>query len=373
MVVILLLMTEWLKNQKLRLLLWMAAFLVGILVGFKAYTGMLVLIGFVGMLLVHIVKNRAYWITGPLILAGGLFLYLTFPQVSAGASTFILEPGWFLKTMMEAPDRLANPRWELLRQTYIYQENTLRIIELWTKAFLFFFVGNMGVRILGLGIIRRSKHIKYSQLKLMLGLVAATGLIMPLLFLQKGIVWNTIQFFYVTLFVMNIFTAVFFARVKNNKLKSLLLVAIILLSLPTTIRTLSQYRSMYRSEESYQLINHQELAVLRVLSERREGNVLAPYNHNAYVSGISGQVNYFSDDVQANLLGLDVSRKQMVEKIFCGEMNAANLKVFLAEKQISYVYLPKTKNTDCKPVYFDDLPYLTQIEGNESAVLYKYD
>ncbi len=186
----LLLMQIYFKEEHISTL-WLASLLVGVSLPIKAYGGVLIVGGFCFVLGIYSLVRRQLSVLGPMlfsIILTGLFM---FPQFQPGKQSFLFQPGWFLKTMMETPDRVNYPLWELQRQTYALHHNSLRLIEYWTIAFGIFLVGNMGVRTIGFWAMR-----KQSYLILFMEVVVVTGIALPMLLLQTGVVWNAIQFVY---------------------------------------------------------------------------------------------------------------------------------------------------------------------------------
>lgn len=371
--IVLLLITIWVQEKFPMRVILFTALMTGMSVAIKAHGGLLLITAFVILMLGHNIKIKKYFQLGPLLIAVGLFSILTLNQLKPGTKSLIFEPGWFLKTMMEASDRVGNIEWELKRQTYVYQHNYPRLIEWWLKAGVIFLLGNLGIRTLGLLVIGRKRTSAMNYALGFSGIVALLGFLLPLLFLQNGIVWNTIQFFYYSLFMMNIALAIYLGTLKNKWLVSLASGAIVLLAIPTTIKTVSEYTKMYQSPRSYLSLNHDELAGLALLKDLPPGTVLSAYADNAFIPALTGKFTYFADETQAVLLGLEAkTRKQELNDIFCGAMNGANLKVFLAEKKIKYIYVTNYQ-ADCQTKDFSQLPYLKVLMTADQVEVLQYD
>mgnify|MGYP001613685838 FL=1 len=85
----------------------------------------------------------------------------------------------------------------------------IKAIPAYLVAFLIFLVGNMGTRIIFL--FRKIK--KITEIDIFIYSIITAGTIIPMLFLQKGTPWNTIQFFYYSLFFSGILTGIILSRI----------------------------------------------------------------------------------------------------------------------------------------------------------------
>ena len=110
--------------------------------------------------------------------------------------------------------------------------------NLWLKesiayfvAFLIFVFGNFWTRL----IFLRDIFKKPDRVKIFLLSIVVAGLMIPTFFVQRGTPWNTIQFMYYSLFFTGILTGIALSRVK-----SYILILIVLLTIPTTIITLKE-------------------------------------------------------------------------------------------------------------------------------------
>jgi hypothetical protein len=275
--------------------------------------------------------------------------------------------------MMEAPDRLRTPEWELLRQMYIQKGNWPRLVQLWTKALLIFLAGNLATRIVGVASWIKSSKNSGWLLSLML-LLALIGLLLCLLLLQRGVVWNTIQFFYYTIFVFNILAGIALGKMINklpSKIKPLLVAGFMLLSLPTSWQTLNNYYQMVQGDDYFLISNHELSALEHINNHPREGIVLAPFNHNAYVSTFSSMPVYFEDQTQAALLELPFEKRQdFLDRFFCQDKFTSADQPIFNDHRISYIYVPK-HNSNCFPSHLKSLSGFAQAYENQEVIIYQ--
>lgn len=71
-------------------------------------------------------------------------------SINESKTFLIFEPWWYIRTMIVEPSRLNLLDWELRRQTYLYEKNILRVIQIEIQSLIIFVIGNMGTRIISL-------------------------------------------------------------------------------------------------------------------------------------------------------------------------------------------------------------------------------
>ncbi len=180
----------YLKERKF---IWASAcFLIGsTLAGFKVSGGFVMLMGLAAATLVDFINQRRFSILVLSFLLG-LSNLLTFRFMTSNGSSFLMFlPWWFVRTMVV--DKLGWVDLELRRQHYLSKGTwnaTLRVVELETIAFGIFVAGNLGMRILGMielirrYILSKGRFLK-EPIEIMLIVTMLTGLIMPMLFVQR--------------------------------------------------------------------------------------------------------------------------------------------------------------------------------------------
>ena len=241
--------------QKERYIL--AALVAALLPHVKIYAGLLAFLG----LFIAGFKNKKLFLT----LAIGLLIYsLSNYQLIANSSQLMTwSPGWFLQTLF-APDHLNWPRLYSALTTYSQVPLSLKSLLAYLFALVIFLVGNLGTRIF---IVRRIE-LNYENL-FYLSIILA-GVAVPMLFLQTGTAWNTIQFFYYSLFFSSLLAGQAVADIlKIKKLKNYLKIGIwslvIILTLPTTWGTLT---TVYLPSRPPAKISYEELVALKFLSQQ---------------------------------------------------------------------------------------------------------
>jgi len=240
--------------------------------------------------------------------------------------------------------------------------------------FLFFY---MGVRFFGLiylGIKIITRKYKVYNLIILGTMVIAT--VASLLLVQKAEWWNTIQFFYYTIFLSTIYISEFIydLYLKKDWLIKLLIVLIFILAIPTTIDIAVNSLKLFPGGT---YVPKEEVEALQYLKKQPKGIVYSPFfndkiRHNqqvpiplyangdtAYVTAFSSQTSYFNDLVQIRLTGIDYKKRmQMVLSNDCRIL-----------KEIDYIYY--NNNYKISRSLFDCPTKLEFLWGNRVATIYK--
>lgn len=344
-----------LKIKKWNLLKILAtALLFGLIINVKAYAGLVVLAALgVFAFWKFLKKERVYFFIFGFSLLISLALFLVI-NPRAG-SLFIFQPFWFIHSMFESTDRFYLPRLALARYFLVSQGIGPRLIAIEIFGLAVFLTGNLGTRIIGLWDFgKRIK--KFNEFDGFLVTGSLVGLIIPLLFVQKGTVWNTIQFFYYFLFFANFYAAATMAKIIRQKKawKYWLIVMIVLLTVPTSLASLRDYLGFSPPTA----IVKTELTGLAVLKEKKEGVVLTfpydevekdlyqptliplrAYSSTAYVSAFSGKQTFLEDEVNLAISGYDWEKRRQETLNFFTSKDEIQARGFLLNNQVSYVYL----------------------------------
>lgn len=347
----------------------------GLLPFVKIYAGILAFIG----LFVAGFKNRNLFKT----LIIGLLIYLptNYQLLTNNSKLLVWNPGWFLETMMGLSDRVNWTRYYQAMIAYRQSVNLIKFLPAYFIAFLIFLFGNLGTRVV---VIFRPK-ISDSQGLFILTVVLA-GTVIPQLFLQSGTPWNTIQFFYYSLFFASLLagqamTDILKIKKLNNYLKIGIWSLVIALTLPTTYATLA---NVYLPSRPPAKISREEIEALTFLSRQPPGIVLTPpanpdpyappprplylYESTAYVSAFSSHPVYLEDQVNLDITGYDWPfRRKLLTELFTTTDTASATK-FLETYNISYIYLPQISQV--RPVLSETQLGFQKIFENSQASIW---
>jgi len=370
----LLLLIKLQKSREAKYIL-LASVVFGLLIQIKAHGGVLALGGLFVLATFQYLRTREA--TFVKIFFGALAISLIFflPLNNSSGGLIVLRPLWFLETMMEFPDRLGWPRYASAMVNYVLAENWPRAITAYGGAFVIFIVGNVGLRTVAgyhaFGKIKTNK--KIDTIDLFLGSVIAAGVVLPMLLLQKGTPWNTIQFFYYSLFFLSILAGISVAQLLKSSPKAGKLFAglAVLFVIPVSHATLQHYVPSRPPAR----VPREELAALFYIKSLPEGVILtSPFNQGtaapprplpvyestAYVSAFSGKPVFLEDQVNLDILDYPwQERRREVEQFF-----EEPSREFLDNNDITYIYLVGRQI---------DISEAREIYGKNNVFIYEFN
>ena len=355
----------------------LAVLVFGCLIEIKVYAGVLGLgallmtgiYSFVSQKKLNILKV----FIGSLVLS--LILYLPLNKSSVGLLAF--QPFWFLETMMGMSDRIGWERFYSAMLTYKSGHIWIKALAFYTLAFVIFVMGNFGTRIIFL-----VRKIKLSQLNVFIYSIIGAGIVIPMFFLQKGTPWNTIQFFYYSLFFSSILAGIVVSQIKN-KIIPFILVA---LTIPTTILTL---KDVYIPSRPPAMLPVDEISALEFLSKQPKGTVLTKpfdetlskaaennpprplylYTSTAYVSAFSKHQTFLEDEINLDITSYDWRERREKVLNWYKEDNLQVKRDFLRENNIKYIYWIKS---GVSPLDLERL-FLSNIYENNLITIYRVE
>ncbi len=375
------------KKQKKRYL-FIASLAFGLLVQIKIYASILILGGLFVAGVYNLIRRKGFDIikvfTGALIVS-----ILLIPVGASNTGLIIFRPFWFLETMMLFVDRLNWPNFYWALQTYKEQNNYLKGLLAFGVAFAIFWYGNVGTRMINEGgIFTGIKNKKRpSWIQIFIAFVVIAGVVLPMLFLQKGTPWNTIQFFYYSLMFLGVLAGISTARWTRNSSKrkaGVITFFIVALTIPTTIGTL---KNVYLPKLPPAVLPIDEMEALEFLSSQPEGVVLtypfdrekaeatsgmntrplSLYESTSYVSAFSDKPVYLEDEVNLEIMDYNWrQRKEKVQRFFATNDSQEAIR-FIKDNDIQYVYLLK----DQQVVLDQDYLNIVKIFENQSTAIYK--
>ncbi|HBC72830.1 MAG: hypothetical protein UX91_C0006G0014 [Candidatus Amesbacteria bacterium GW2011_GWB1_47_19] len=334
---------------------WPAVLVFAVTGWVKIYAGV---ISFSGLLIWGMfdwIRYRETFTLRVLLASGAIFSLLFFPFNQASANLLVWKPFWFLETLTGFSDRL---NWPYLHQVMVnnfatgdWMKYSIAVIA----AFCIFIVGNLGTRIVSIFCLIRDNH-GLSLPYVFLGQGIILGILFPLLFIQTGTPWNTIQFFYYSQVFAGILAGVAVSNILkivkfSNFLRIGIWILVIGLTLPTTYDTLHHYLP----SRPPAMIPQSEILALDFLSRQPPGVVLTPvftrsdfpppkplylYESTAYVSAFGGHPVFLEDEINLDITGYDWrSARQELEDFFT-TTDASAARGFLQGRNIRYLYLP---------------------------------
>lgn len=316
------------------------------------------------------------------VLVPTIFLSLAFflPLNKGSSSLIEIKPFWFLETMMLFVDRLNWPNFYWAFETYKQNGNYPKLALAYLVALIIFWYGNLSTRLMAEFYVAKriiSKELDYVDVFLCSVILA--GFAIPLFVLQKGTPWNTIQFTYYALFSAAILAGVAFAEIiqKFKSKKTVLTCLLLVLTLPTTISTLSNY-----IDEPSAIISKAELAALQVLANSPKGVVLTQLHEDlvnlsykpvfahestAYISALSGRQTFLADEVNLTITDYDFASRKTLVKMFFEKPNSESGREVLHTMGVDYIYKLKDQQMGLD----ENTLNIENIFDNEEVIIYK--
>lgn len=316
----------------------------------------------------YVLKNKKYRFIFLLSFVVAAVLFLVYNSSSAGLIEW--HPFWFIDSLIDSPDRLFIPKLTAFRTAYGHVFfKYVKLFIYYLIGIVIFTVGNFSWRILGFREILKEKAYFISILLCFL---------VPLLFVQKGTVWNTIQFLYYALFLSNLFLSKFLT--KHQKFVPFVLVSSLL--------PLISFLPNFIGKIPPAAISVKELSALSFLRQQPAGIVLSypydkyyKYHHpqtpislhayetTSYLSAYSRHPVFIADEMNLENSGYNWKERRTASEKFFAQQNEFADRGFLVNNQIDYIYLPKVyeKNTQL----LVDKMFLNKIFENSEILIYK--
>lgn len=379
---------KYLKEKK-NALLFLSVLLAGVLIEFKVYAGMIILGGLLVTGVFEFLLKRP--LRAIKVFIFGLPLsFLVYLPSSTGSSEFLIwQPWWYIRTMVVAPDRLNWIDLEFRRQHYVSLgtwRGFIRALQMEGTAFLIFLGGNLGMRVLGFWELFKQliKWRKIETFDFFLGVCVVGSFVAPLLFLQKGVAWNTIQFMQYFIYLFGFLAAATVDEIthQKSKFKRFVLIGLILVfSIPTVLGNVVGFGPSH----AFSRLPYPELEALNELKRisQREDVILThpfeKYAHmgyqvpiplyawdsTAYVAFFAGRRTYLTGENQAEILGHPrEERLKKIEKFFLAK-DLEEARELLKSFDIDYLYLVKDQSLGLEP---DELGLKKVFENNWSRI-----
>ena len=347
----------------------------GTLIEIKVYAGLLVLGGLCIAGIYSVLVNRKLTLIkvflGSLLMS--LILYIPLNKSSSGL--IVWQPFWFLEQMMG--DRLSWQRFYSAMMTYKSGHIFTKEIAAYSIAFIIFLVGNLGTRLIFL-----FRRVKADFMQIFIYSIILAGITIPTFFLQKGTSWNTIQFFYYSLFFMGLLAGVVMSNIKSK----FMIVCLCLLTIPTTIITL---KDVYIPGRPPAMLSKMEISALDLLSRLSPGVILTyPFDQNmadgaistpprplylytstSYVSAFSKHQVFLEDEINLDITNYPWQERKNAVSAWYKETDVGRAKAFLKDNSIKYIYLLNDQNT----VLTTRELGLKQIYNNPSVTIYQVE
>jgi len=324
----------------------------------------------------HMFAKRKFYFLLPFLVSILIFVLIYSVMISDSKSGLYFIPGWSLAQMVESPDRLNIVDWTLKLQHYQLKNNIPRQIQIYTQEVLVFVFGNLGTRSIGFFYILYvflKKPFKQSAGNILFLSAIVTSLAIPLLFNQVGSPFDIFQFGHYALIVTAILTALAIERLSerfllNKALLGLLLGAVVLLAIPTTIKTVDMYLNYDKT-----VIGNEDLKLLNYLEENTNtDSVIFIYPSDEFswfVLGLGERRVFYSN--LGTFFASESSKSRALEsENFVHSYDSKQRREFLKNYKIDYLLLKKNLEDDVLEGLMGDL-HLTEKLSDQKYLLYK--
>lgn len=203
-----------------------------------------------------------------------------------------------------------------------------------------------------------------NQIEMLLFGVMISAFTIPMLFLQKGISFNIIQFMQYFLLILGFYAAVTVYQLiiwKKNLLWRVLIIGLVaFFALPTVLGNLNDFYGPGKKPLSK--ISSQEIEALAYLQKNSKEDDLVlnmPFNKylnakfssqplpiyawysTAYIPAIASRRTYLSSEEQAQITGYEIEGKRKNMEKFFEQKDVEWNKQFLKDESIDYIYITK--------------------------------
>ncbi len=285
--------------------------------------------------------------------------------------------------MIDSPDRVGWTRLTLARVAGLESGNWFKFFSAEVIGLTIFIVGNLGTRVFALLALIKLKSIASNLEHLFIFFFASLALILPILFIQAGNPWNTIQFIYYFLYISALYGGYVFASVLVKLPKLFMLPLIMIFIILTPINSWATAKG-YLSYNPHGFVSKEELKALEFLKSQQDGVVLTfpydpklkqkiaepwpllIYDSTAYVGALTNKSVYLEDEGQNQILLTDYKKRLIASKDFFANPNL-EAKKFLTDNEIKYIYLPKIFDVSLNPDQLD----MKLIYENKEVYMYE--
>jgi len=323
--------STWIKN----LLIFVLFFL---LFGFKFYGGVVALAYFVGINILKGIWGKNYAQLANLLpgLLGSYLGLLLFYGLSKSSETpFTWSPFSLTHLMIEDPLLFGNQYLTLARY-YLYENMhgfSPRLLAIESLCVVLFLVINFGTRLLGLYyLVRNTINRRVTQEQLVMGIIILLTVLAPILFVQNGGWYNTMQFLYYGTWLAGLLTAEYvFEKISTKShTRWFFFALVILLTIPNCVE---QLRFI---SEKQTVVEPDEIAMLDVLRKESFGvvHISESVHKQGLVPALAEKPVYYLDTDQLMVTHAKYQeRLAFMEKYGGGSMATVPADYYLIYKQ----------------------------------------
>lgn len=351
----------------------LSVFLLGSLIGFKVYVGLLALIG-LGFVFLHFLFIKQYKLASFIPLAFFLSALLYFP-VNKDSGGLVFVGLWRLE------DFAVRPLWnfiniEFARRAYLEKGNFLKVAIIEICYFLLYLYSLCGMFLLGFIQNKKSFQIFIKPIHIYLLSGLGISFIVGIFFFQSIGGGNTLQFLFSIYIIGSVYAAIacsyWLAKIPKPWV-SIVSVIIILLVSGRVIREIYRNTVLLLRHEGYYSIESEEVQALQFLRNNTEKNATIAVPNEVSLENTCYYLNFMSNR-QMFLCGngilqdhgVDTTRKAKLQGEIFRKENSSLAQTLLKENNIDYMYIPASLNLRV-------IPSLEEVFKNEKVIILKVD
>ncbi len=356
------------------------ALVAGSLYGFKSFGGILIMaiLAIYSIFMFFISKkfNLLFIFLISLFFFIPVFLLIT----NLGRVSLNWAPGWLLTIMMADQNRLNLPSFSVKENYYSAIGNHFGFLKLKIIELLVYFLGNLGIRLIGFIYIFRlaaralsAGNIKNHSLVLFVLFSIILAISIPLLFNLSLNSYDIIQFTPYSLVLLALTTALAAEKTyqdmvkrKHQLLGISFLIGLVLFSIPGTIQ-----KFLESIPQPSQAVSFAEVTALNYIKENSNDNAVILINPSyfpdpMYIAAFSERRLYLGDPSFADHTGINPQQRlNEVKKFFNGEADDR----FLNNNHITFIYTPRKLSgginyKNISPVYENETILVYKLKSN---------
>ncbi|MBI3342008.1 hypothetical protein HY024_02700 [Candidatus Curtissbacteria bacterium] len=348
------------------------AILMGLLVGFKVYTGIFAISGlaFVG---VYFIFKRRFKMLIPLLLALFISIAYYLPN-NRDAGGLFFNGTWRFENFLQHKD-LGISKLDYLRINNLASRNYFMVILLEIFSVLMYFTFLFGTVILGIFQTKKSLKLFPKELNIFLISAITISLFAGSFFYQSTGGANTIQFLISVFIVSAVYSslAIYYWGSKFPRVVGGLILAIILIL--TTARAMHEGAQNFVniSNKTGFWIDNEQLAAFDYIKNNTPSNskiIVEPWMAEdepfMYVTFLTNRRLFLSGAGVLRDHGQDTKAREAVEKIVFTNDDDQTVEQALKNNKINYIYIPKTQHFKTS-----GRNYLKKVFENNGTVIFE--
>lgn len=363
----------WLKRKNLGWG-WLTALLVGVVVGFKVYVGIVAALGLAGLFVYWCIKKKWKRLL-PIVAAGLLSIAVFFPANSKAGGIRWSPLAW--PRHYFAQGEASTLMWHLQERVFTDHDNKPRLILLYIQMLVAFFgviYGSRMLGLLGLNILKKKAGLEF-WIFWVIPLVSA--IFLATFFLQDSGAFEIFNLYAVAGVSLSLLSALWLKNFKGKR-QLVIIILFIVVSLPKPISQAVNYIKIFREKNNKAwLFTNNELELFRKMRQEIGEDELVILNpddsinqYTPYLAAFTGNNLYFSGAGVLRAHGLDVSQyEEQLNRIW--SMPESEFVRAAKERGIRYMFSRGGNDPQCleKGSFFE----LVDSSGNSKLYRIKYE